>query len=64
MADNIYRLKLQMSDDSEIDAGTFTVPQGEPGAAGATGAKGDTGPKGDTGEAGVSVTGATITEVS
>lgn len=58
MADLTYELKLGLSNDTEISAGTFTVPQGPAGPKGDTGAqgpKGDTGaqgPKGDTGAQG------------
>lgn len=37
MADRTYKLKLQLSNGSEIDAGTFAAPQGEKGDTGATG---------------------------
>ncbi len=47
MADNTYRLKLQLSDGSQVNAGTFTAPQGPKGDKGDAGAQG---PKGDTGQ--------------
>lgn len=61
MADLTYELKFTLSDDTEISAGTFTVPQGEPGATGPQGERGATGPQGPQG---VSVVSASITEVT
>lgn len=43
MADKQYKLKLRLSNGNDIDAGTFTVPQGEKGDTGATGAAGKDG---------------------
>lgn len=36
MADKEYKLKLRLSNGNDIDAGTFTVPQGEQGETGKT----------------------------
>lgn len=70
MADLTYELKFTLSDDTEISAGTFTVPQGEPGPQGPRGETGATGPQGERGATGpqgpqgVSVVSASITEVT
>lgn len=64
-----YKLKLTLSDGSEIEAGVFEAPQGEKGATGAqgpqgekgeTGAQGPQGERGATGAQGVGITGASI----
>ena len=61
MADKTYKMTIKLSDNTTLDAGTFTAPQGEQGPQGIQGPKGDTGeqgpqgiqgPKGDTGEQG------------
>ena len=58
MADKTYKLEFTLSDGSKINAGNIVAQQGEKGNTGATG---DTGEKGNPG---VSVTGATLTEVT
>jgi len=66
MADKTYKLEFTLSDGTKINAGTFTAPQGPQGAQGTQGVQGETGPRGpqgETGPQGVSVTGATVTEV-
>lgn len=52
MADLTYQLKLNLSNGTTLNAGEFTVPQGEKGDTGATGSTGPQGPKGDTGATG------------
>lgn len=52
MADKTYKLTATLSTGEEIDCGTFTAPQGEPGAPGA---------KGDPGEAATVQVGTTTT---
>lgn len=67
MADKTYKLEFTLSDGSKINAGTFTAPQGPQGVQGTQGPQGDPGPRGvqgETGPQGVSVTGASVTEVS
>lgn len=69
MADKTYKVLVTLSNNSTVDAGTFTAPQGPKGNTGPQGPKGDTGPqgpkgdKGATGAQGVSVTGASLTEI-
>ena len=46
MADKTYRLNVTLTDGSQQSAGTFTVPQGEPGAQGPKGDPGAQGPQG------------------
>lgn len=70
MADKTYKLEFTLSDGTKINAGTFTAPQGVKGDTGAQGPQGETGPRGpqgatgEQGPQGVSVTGATVTEVT
>lgn len=70
MADKTYKLEFTLSDGTKINAGTFTAPQGPQGVKGDIGPQGDTGPRGpqgatgEQGPQGVSVTGATVTEVT
>ena len=52
MADKTYRLNVTLTDGSQQSAGTFTVPQGEPGAQGPQGDTGPQGPQGNTGPQG------------
>ena len=52
MADKTYRLNVTLTDGSQQSAGTFTVPQGDPGAQGPKGDPGAQGPKGDPGAQG------------
>lgn len=61
MADKTYKLELTLSNGTKINAGNFVAQQGAKGDKGATGEKGATGA---AGAAGVSVTGATLTEVT
>lgn len=66
MADKTYKVLVTLSNNSTVDAGTFTAPQGPQGLQGPKGDAGPQGPKGDkgaTGAQGVSVTGASITEI-
>ena len=55
MADKTYRLNVTLTDGSQQSAGTFTVPQGEPGAQG---------PKGDPGAQGIGIQSISIEEVN
>ena len=61
MADKTYKLEFTLSDGTKINAGTFTAPQGPQGD---QGPRGPQGAAGEQGPQGVSVTGATVTEVS
>lgn len=49
MADKTYKMKVTLTDNRVIDAGTFVAPQGPQGP---QGPKGDTGPQGPKGESG------------
>lgn len=61
MADKTYKLTATLTDNTEVDAGTFTVPQGDTGP---QGPKGDTGAQGAPGPQGVGVKSLTVTEVN
>lgn len=52
MADKTYKMKVTLTDNRVIDAGTFTAPQGPQGPQGPKGDTGPQGPKGDTGPQG------------
>lgn len=52
MADLTYKMTVTLTDGTEVDAGTFTAPQGPAGPAGADGADGADGAQGPTGPAG------------
>ena len=70
MADKTYKLTATLTDGTEVDAGTFTVPEGptgpqgpkgDTGAQGARGATGPQGPQGPQGEPGPQGAGSSIT---
>ena len=63
MADKTYKLTATLTDNTVVDAGTFTVPQGEPGTQGEPGPQGEPGTQGEPGPQGVGVKSLTVTEV-
>lgn len=52
MADKTYKVLVTLSNNSTIDAGTFTAPQGPAGPQGPQGPRGPQGPQGPQGPAG------------
>ena len=54
MADKTYKVLVTLSNNSTIDAGTFTAPQGPAGPQGPQGPRGPQGPQGPQGPAGES----------
>ena len=55
MADKTYKMKVTLTDNRVIDAGTFVSPQGPQGPRGPQGPQGPQGPKGDPGGGGGNV---------